>query len=168
MEHGDDALRAAGLIQIVVHDGDLHEATSMRSTRLGTPASIASREKRVARVVGAAARERGDARRIAAQCVERLAERARVAGRNEHTGLAVDTTSGTPPARVATTGRPAQHRLDEHATERLGQHRRVHDDVARGEQPRHVVARAEHVDAARERRAARRAREARPRTAPRR
>src|SRR5258705_11808238 len=56
------------------------------------------------RVIGAAARERGHARRIAAQRVERLAERTRVARRNEHARLAVAHDLGDSPRRAGDDG----------------------------------------------------------------
>ena len=121
---------------------------------MALPASIDSREKRVRAWSAPRRDERGDARRIAAQRVERLAERTRVARWNEDAGLAVAHDLGHAAGARGHDGATGQHRLDEHATERLGQHGRVDDDVARGEEARHVVARAEHVDAAGERREA--------------
>src|SRR5206468_5241449 len=115
--------------------------------------TVDTREHRLAgeagtRVVGAAARERDDARRIAAQGVERFAERACVAGWNEDSRLAVAHDLGHSTGCRGDDRSSGEHRLDEDATEGLGQYRGMYDDVARGEESRHVVARAEHVDAA--------------------
>ena len=87
--------------------------------------------------------------------LDRGRQRARVSRRDQEAGDVSPDDLAHPPGVRRDHRSPCQHRLHQHSAKRLGQHRRVDDDVARRHQRRHVAARAGQVHAAGERRRAR-------------